>query len=275
MFLRRLLLMLGLAGCAPVPPAPPAVNSEWSAPEPVTINGYTGPVEDLFITPDGSILFFDSHTDTSSIPSKIYWAKTIDYKTFTFVGEVRGVTARGVTPSMDLMGNFYWLGAEMLADPVTIYRGMFADGVVSAMAPAGLPLTGVPMGISISPDGNTPWYADLQPGTPPPSIIRARGVDDFDLAAVNAVGPTVYNAFSRDGLELFFTSIDASKTSPQGLIYVAKRASLADPFGAPQLIAATGPGLNEGGSISADGKHLYFHKVLSFSDARPYALTRP
>src|SRR5258708_518526 len=64
--------------------------SDFANPEAVTITGYSGAEEDPVESPDGKYLFFDSHTDATG-DSKIYYASRVDYKTFTYVGEVQGV----------------------------------------------------------------------------------------------------------------------------------------------------------------------------------------
>jgi len=75
--------------------AEPAVaHTEFVNPEVATIQGYTGAQQDPVISPDGLYLFFDSHNEVSST-ALLYWARRIDYKTFTLIGEVRGVNFPG------------------------------------------------------------------------------------------------------------------------------------------------------------------------------------
>ena len=61
---------------------------------------------------------------------------------------------------------------------------------------------------------------------------------------------------SADELELFFTRAEGTVLS----IWVAKRGSTSEPFGAPEKIEAI-EGQVEGPTISPDGRSLYFHKL--------------
>lgn len=65
---------------------------------------------------------------------------------------------------------------------------------------------------------------------------------------------------SSDGLELFFTRSDQSLDTIG--IYIATRATTADPFGTPQLVTAAA-GYVEAPSISYDGTLLYYCKHQS------------
>jgi hypothetical protein len=113
---------------------------------------------------------------------------------------------------------------------------------------------------------------------PDDSFTRSPNSDAI-LKNVNAIAPLVYNAApSADGLMLAFNASPGYGTpSATGHIFLAKRSSVSEPFGTPQLIAAadlsTGQ-LSEPGSFSPDGKYLYFHRVLSQTTSQLYVLTR-
>jgi hypothetical protein len=270
-----------------------ADNTEWGNPEAVTIINYTGPAQDPFIA--SLVMLFDSHSDDLSIPSDIYQAYQLDYKTFLNLGVVQGLDygIKG-NPNVDAAGNFYWwtdaFYRQILA---TALQGKIVNGVVSGVAPV--------MGVShgwvywltmspeISADGATLLYGDFNfdsSGVPLRSglTIATRNPDgtftkapgsDATLLAVNSAVPIVYNGrMSSDGLELYFTGVMYVPYGPQ--MYVAKRASLTAPFDAPQLIAAAGQKA-ENGSLSRDGKHLYYHKLLGQLNAQSqiYVMSRP
>src|SRR4051812_4507820 len=93
-----------------------AVSTEFTNPETVTIQGYTGKQEDPNLSPDGEYLFFDDHDDAGS-PIYIYWAKRVDYKTYKFLGRVPGVNFEAVEGMEDLAHNFY------LVSPILLGQG--------------------------------------------------------------------------------------------------------------------------------------------------------
>jgi hypothetical protein len=71
------------------------------------------------------------------------------------------------------------------------------------------------------------------------------------LDEVNLTTQTCYPALSQDGLELFFEG-----GTPYG-IAVARRASTADPFSAPETVDTLGGGAGDP-DLSPDGRTLYF-----------------
>jgi hypothetical protein len=271
------------------------LNVEWGNPEAVAIIGYSGPSEEPFLAPYNNIMLFDSHTDDPTIPSKIFQAYRLDYKTFLILGEVQGVNIPGASqgsPNIDAFGNFYFqTNAFYTQNLMTSYRGTFNGGVVTNVTPvfgiSRLQPYWVTMEAEISGDGNTLIFGDFHfdPNLPLSSsqlVFAVRNSDgsftrvpnsDQVLANVNALGATVYNGIlSWDGLELYFTMLNPEPAGPQ--IYVAKRNAPTEPFGVPQLIFAAG-NMVESGSLSPDGKHLYYHRVLALdSNPRGYEAVR-
>ena len=67
-----------------------AVNTEFSTPVRVTINGYTGHAMEPFITRDGSYLFFNSLNDGNDT-SLYYAARGADDVTFNSAAKIIGV----------------------------------------------------------------------------------------------------------------------------------------------------------------------------------------
>ena len=284
-------------------------HGDFSNPELVTIEGYDGPAQDPTLSPDGTILLFDSHTDDPKIPVKLYWAKKTDYKTFVFQGEIRGVNQSGgdsITGTMDRNYNFYFTSTSLTPPLPVIARGVFTDGTVANVAPIkGLPSPAsgpwspgqtitVPVSVQITPDGNTLYLSELElqidsnrrPGKPVGGTIsvKSRNSDgaftkksnsDSLLKNVNALGKILYGAVeSTDGLELYFTGSDDPTAGGDHIrIYVARRSLTSEPFGTPEEIT-TPWSLVEAPYPSPEGTYLYFHRILSGSEAKVYVMTR-
>jgi hypothetical protein len=282
------LAVLGIvvSACAVPRPAQPA-PSAWSAPERVTIQGYSGTAQDPWITSDGKYLLFDTHSDAmgpGSGPGEIRYAQQIDYKTFQYVGAVKGLAAGdpgGVAaPATDDAGNFYFLTGRYANQGMTIGRGSFAGGTVSGIAPV-IGINGPGMGnMSASPsrDGQTLVFSDNSPRTStiemasrnadgsftrlPNSDAVVGKVNDRTRFGIN-YGPSLGNG----ALEVYFVA------PPQ--IYVASRASANVPFGTPQAVQTNAiDKMVEGPCLSADGHRLYYHKVVDQTHSEIWVLSR-
>lgn len=281
-------------------------------PEKVTVIGYSGPQEDPVISPDNDYLFFDSHND-AGLPERLYYARRVDYKTFQFLGAVSGANAEGkvtLRGNYDLAKNFYFVSQLCGSMPYLtgICHGTWEDGAVTNVTRMqGLYEPLPPSGgaaifdVTVSPDGNKLYYSYAflgpsgQPTTSQAVVVEKNRHGSFSRAEidhienVNATTPTIYNpALSPDGLTIVFTAPNLQEqTFPQ--VYVADRPSTNAKFGAPKLIAAanegpahpvlkngtlTPPVFPENGGFSADGKYLYFHRVLGASQSQLYVLTR-
>ena len=274
---------------------PSPTNTEFTNPQPVTIQGYNGSAEEPYITPDGQYLLFGNRTDTEKNPN-IYYAKKVTDATFTFMGEVKGVNTpqHDAAANMDDSGNFYFTSTRSYGpkgDLNTTYRGVWNNGTVTGVAAvlgtSDQKFGMVDMDAQISPDGNTLYIsaADMTRGHPPRSSIIKIAVKNPDgsftklknsaelLKNVN-VGNLIYAPLiSRDGLELFFNLTNLATKSM--LIYVAKRNSVSEPFGVPQLIEAA-DGLVESAFLTRDENHLYYHRVnkATSKSFEIYMLTR-
>ena len=288
-----------------VPNATAGSSTNFSNPEPVVIQGYSGPEEDAYITPDNKYLFFDSHND-AGLPIHLYWATRIDYKTFSFGGQIQGLNC----PLAPLRGNyarpqnfyFFCLALAQAGQP-SIASGQFSFGTVTNFAPIrGITLPPAAPGTGrlmldgeITSDGNTLYFTDWQmtdTGQPVSGQIKvaARNADgSFTvlpnsaalLSNVNATGTVLYGSVpSTDNLSLYFTVSDPSVPCLE--IYVATRTSTTAPFGLPQPVAAAdvplpgqpNPGVFvEMGSTSSDGNYLYYH-ILSSTSSQIYVLSR-
>ena len=279
-------------------PITATTDTAFKNPEPVAIEGYSGPQEDPNISPDNQRLFFDSHND-AGMPMYLYLAKRIDYKTFKFAGRVPGVNFEAVEGVEDLAHNFYLVSPLLLGQggATTIGHGTFSDGSVTNVAPIqGLSPKPAPSGsrgitfdLFITPDGNTLYFSDfvVKARFRPQGAQLAIATKNADgtfmrlsnsadiLKNVNALGSLVYNASpSADGLELVFNASPAFPLPTH--VYIARRSSPSAPFGIPQLVAAADIDhgqLSEPGSFSSDGKYLYFHRVLDSKSSQIYVLT--
>ena len=298
--------MLRQCGGVPSSNLPTATTDQgWRNLEQVSILGYTGAAQDPQVTPDGKYLIFDSHNDAGE-PSYLYWAKSTGYKTFQFMGKIDGVNLgkEQVRGNADRAGNFYFASTGYVAQHggARIGHGVFKDGSVTNVAP----ITSIAdpnlrpgyflLDGMIKPDGTMLYYDVFQytPGVGLQAHIRiarknADGTftklpNSEDLMKnVNAVG-TVYGAQpSDDGLSLYFTV--GNLVPPGCKIFFVTRSSITEPFETPQLVKGvndsytyqgrSSPNCNEGGSLSPDGKHLYFHRVLDKGHSQIYVVTRP
>jgi hypothetical protein len=287
-------------GLTPASPSSSSVNAGFANPQPVTIEGYSGPQQDPVISPDGLYLFFDSHNDDSS-SSSLYWARRINYKTFKFMGEIQGVNFPGemtLRGNYDLAHNFFFVSSKFRTYCGMIAQGVFRDGTVSNITPvkgicAPPPRPGdinVTFDVAITPDGKTLYYTDATFNRSGPQTARiamaAKNADgsftrhpdsDTLFKNVNGLGPLVFNSTpTPDGLAFFFTPGITLRGS--GGIYIAKRSSTVEPFGIPARVTdadnITLGGFPEMGAISPDGIHLYFHRVLSKTSSQIYVLMR-
>jgi hypothetical protein len=262
-----------------------APSTEFANPEPVTIQGYSGSAEEPYLTPDGQYLLFGDRTDTQKDPN-IFYAKRVDDTTFTFVGEVTGVNTPDLeaAPNMDDLGTFYFTSVRSYGKSGefnTTYRGVWNNGTVTGVhAVPGISDQKrgmLDMDAQISPDGNTLYVssADFSRGLPPRSSIVKIAVKNPDgsftktgnwaelLENINVCNLTYAPNISRDGLVLFFNHADPAEGSMR--IYLAKRGSVSEPFGVPQLVEATGDRV-ESAFLSSDGNRLYYHQALEMKE---------
>jgi len=267
----------------------------------VTIQGYTGFTEDPYITSDEKYLLFDSAGSTNARIS-LFYAKKIDYKTFSYVGEIQGIgVTTGVAaaaPAIDTAGNLYFLSDRYRSQGISIAHGTFTDGVVTNLAPVEGISKKLPdwssMGATPSRDGTYLVFSDNGPRAVK-SANSPDGVSHVVIATKNADGTftrvadsdeimknvntvrgitdfTYVATLSADNLEIFFTAPGAKDT-----IWVARRTSTTEPFGVAEPLNTafvSDNGLAEGSGISADGKHFYYHTGIPGSRTALYVLSR-
>jgi Tol biopolymer transport system component len=127
----------------------------------------------------------------------------------------------------------------------------------------------------ISADGQTLWFDDGQYSSS--DVLQAARIAVANrqgagfvrqassavlLGAVNAVGLNYAPSISVDGLELFFTRVDSTTSGASPAIYRSTRPDPSSAFGPVALLAAAS-GFVEAPSLSADGRLLYFHKLMN------------
>jgi len=294
-----LLLVIGLAAIGGVgwwaTRPGPATHADFGPPERVTIEGYTGLTEDPYITSDGKYLLFDN-AGSQNVPITLFYAKKIDYKTFTYVGKIQGLGDNGPLqggPAIDTAGNLYFLSEKSYAqDFASIWHGTFTDGVVTNLAAVvdiSKKQSGwMNMGAIPTRDGKYLYFTDNGPRTGTSkdlptgvstivvakkntdgTFTRVANSDELmkNVNTVRGISDFSYGGgLSNDNLEIFFVAPAGlpGHEKPNDSVYVARRTSITEPFGVAKPLN-TGPGsegLAEGSSISSDGKHFYYHKVV-------------
>jgi hypothetical protein len=255
----------------------------FSNPQTVTIEGDHGSAEEPFITPDGRYLLFNS--SESEPDFSLQYASRVNAQTFEYEGEILGEAVNepdslSGTPSLDEEGDLYFVSTprsyfETLS---SIYTGHFSEGVVTGVhlvpGVSGESLGKVDFDVAVSPDGSTLYVSVGQFGedggpTSARIVMFERDGASFTqnpgseaiMRTVNETATLNYGAsVSYDGLELFFTAASPAIGHSPG-IYRATRASLDQPFGDVERIAAI-TGFAEAPSISADGTTLYYHEEV-------------
>ncbi len=261
--------------------APPATYTAFANPVPVTITGYSGDAMEPFISKDGQLLFFNNRNDPS-VNTNLYYASRVDDQTFSFRGAVAGANgaALDAVASLDQLGDFYFVSTRSYAATLsTIYRGSWSAGNIGnvALVPGvSLQQAGsVNFDAEISADGKTLWFDDGQyspAGVLQSARIAVASRQDASfarlansatlLAAVNSSGLNYAPCISVDGLELFFTRVDSVTSGASPAIYRAVRATTSSAFG-PAALVSSASGFVEAPSLSADGRLLYFHKLVN------------
>jgi len=245
----------------------------------VTIRGYDGDAMEPFITRDGRWLLFNNRNEKPQ-NTNLHYAERVDDLTFEYKGEIKGVNTPSLegVPTLDRAGNLFFVSNRSYEKTLcTIYRGRFAEGLVSGVeiVPGVSRLQGgiVNFDVEISSDGNTLYFVDgdFKSLSPPKSavivIAERRGAEFVRMSRsaeilknVNTQKLQYAAAISEDGLELFFNRLDRNAKPPIPQIFRTERKHIADPFDVPQKIAAI-TGFAEGPTLSSDGCSLYYHKM--------------
>ena len=287
--------LLGACGGGGSDPPPP--STQFSNPELVTINNYSGHVMEPFISRDGGTLFFnDEGGPTDPTDKDLYYATFIDATTFAYQGPLNINTAAvdGV-PTMDDNGKFYYVSTIDYDPPGnkfdTLYTGDWTGTTVdNPTVVAGLAVSApgaVNFDLEVNPDGDTLYFIDgtFSGSAVPDSADIVIAVDSGGgfarlldsatiLANVNTSELEYAPAISRDGLEFFFTRLRTTPTLEAG-IYRTRRSSTSSAFGVPERITAI-EGFVEGPTLSPDEKSLYYHRENPTTNKfELYRVTRP
>lgn len=251
----------------------PASNQAFTSPQRVTILGYDDHAMEPFVSRDGRYLFFNN-LNHPAINTNLHWAERLDDLTFQYRGEIRGVNTTSLegVASMDYDNVFYFVSPRSYDQTAsTLYRGNFADGVVTAVELVPGISTATPgivnFDAEISADGRTLYFVESQFGPAGPQtadiLIGERDRTRFQRASqsrtvmqqINTAALEYAPAISASGLEILFTRLEGNASS----IYTATRTSTSAPFDAPRRIYAI-TGFAEAPAFSPDEKSIYYHK---------------
>lgn len=229
------------------------------------------------MTRDGRYLLFNNLNEPS-VNTNLHYAERIDDLSFRYRGELKGVNtpALEAVPTMDRRNAFYFVSTRSYdTTSSTVYRGTFADGMVSGveLVPGvsrqkpGI----VNFDVDVSPDGDTLYFVDARFGRRGPEtadiVIAQRRAARFERASdserimqlVNTTTALEYApCISADGLMLLFTR---ARTGSGGgvAIFVSQRSRVTEPFGQPMRLVAL-DGFVEAPTLSPDERSVYFHK---------------
>ncbi|MGZ7079299.1 MAG: hypothetical protein ACXVJT_07810 [Thermoanaerobaculia bacterium] len=253
--------------------SPGGAGSEFSHPEPVTIQGYTSDAMEPFITRDGRYLLFND-SNAPGRDTNLHYAERIDDTTFVYRGEIDGVnsTALDGVATVDGSGTMYFVSTRSYAETLSsIYRASFQAGTVHDVAlVSGLSKNifgAITFDVEVSADGGALYLSDgvFTGGSVPVSADLAAAVREngefkrlsSDLFAnVNTDALEYAACLSANQLELFFTRLIGAETA----IYRSVRSDPTQPWAPPQRISAI-TGFVEAPALSPDGRSLYYHAL--------------
>ncbi|MDZ4716171.1 MAG: hypothetical protein SH819_11955 [Cytophagales bacterium] len=277
------LLLAGLLVACSEDEKPTPVFSDFKNPTSISILGYTGGAMEPFVSNDGQYLIFNNPTEGAA-DANIHYATFVDANTFEYKGLVQGVNTSAFegAPSMDASGNLYYTSLTSYpSNLLSIYRGVFSQGVVSGASAVDQNLTKnqvgmIDMDAVISEDGAMMVLAIAKfSGKTYPdesnfiiaNKINGQFVKDPNsnalLVNINTNLLEYAATLSHDGLELFFNRTDLSGTPFVFHIMVATRKTKAEPFGAPKKVDAIAGEIIEGPTLSANRKDLFYHQKIN------------
>ncbi len=270
-------IFIFLTGCSNTDYENVVYNYEFSAPTPVTIEGYNDDAMEPFFSRDGKYLFFNN-LNSSEVNTNLYYAEYLNDSTFLFKGEIIGANSDylDAVATMDTNNIFYFVSTRSYdSTECTIYYGTFDNGSLSNVHliegfKPDEPLI-VNFDAEITYDGNTLYSVNSKfsvLGTPQTCdiIILEKDSDGFHekdnsdeiTQNITTDGFEYAVAISKDELEMFFTHWN-KKDEPE--IYVTRRASINEPFDHPEKIFSI-EGFVEGPTLSPDETKLYYHKKV-------------
>lgn len=258
---------------------------------PIELSGYDDNAMEPEISPSGETLFFNN-SNATGVHSKLHYAVRKSDCLFQYQGDLKGTFSdtKDLAPAIDENNNFYFTSLREYGKSSlrTLFKGTFAgDDVSGVHALDGNVASTIPgwlnMDCDVSADGKLFIYsmARFRAGEHIPrqsNLIIAEIVDgkavqnkdsDFYLKRINTDELEYAPAISKGGLELYFTRATIAQEGQDRSnnlvrIMVATRDSLKEPFSKPRKVAGFGneKDVVEGVTTTADGKTLYFHKLV-------------
>lgn len=250
----------------------------------VTVIGLNFDAMEVFISPDGNTLFFNSLNSGGN--TNLYHASKVNDTAFTYEGLVGGCYDSssnhldGVA-SLDSANNFYWVSVRNYPTVFeNLHRGKYSAGNVSNItrvygdfnifSPGWLIMDG-----TINYQGNLLYYNNAYFNNCPydmpckarlgvaqkvnDSTFNKLPTTDAIFANVNDTNYIVYAPqITKDGLELYFTRILHSTVNSE--ICVSVRNSLTAPFSFPNLIYSNNGYVPEAPSLTLDKQKMYYHQ---------------
>lgn len=268
-------ILLGLiysAGVSPVAAKPPS-------PEPVAIVGYQGDAMEPFLSRDGRMLFFNNRNDPVDL-TDLHWAERVDGRTFRYRGRVRGGDRPGLdgVPTLSAAGRLCFVTlADYAQTLATIRCGTWSAGEVSDAALQRDVSVHVPgrlmfdVEISAAGDrlivsdglfrgGGVPAAADLMQARWADGAFHLLSGDQAMFARINTPALEYAAGLSADSLALAFTRMNGRPPFARFSLWLARRSSPEQPFGAPvRLMAAKG--FVEAPTFAPDGETVYYHRL--------------
>lgn len=250
----------------------------------VTVTGLNFDAMEVFISPDGNTLFFNSLNSGGN--TNLYYAIKADDTTFTYQGLIGGCYDTSpnhldAVASMDSSNNFFWISVrDYPAVFENLHRGNYLTGNVSGIsrvygdfniyAPGWLIMDG-----TINYQGNLLYYNNAyfnnclygMPCKAKLGVAQKLNDSTFNklpdsdaiFANVNDTNYLVYAPqITRDGLELYFTRI--LNTTVNSELCVSVRNSLTDPFSLPVVIYSNNGFVPEAPSLTTDKQKMYYHQ---------------
>lgn len=257
----------------------------------VNVIGLSFDAMEPFLSPDGTILFFNSLNSGGN--TNLYYASMVNDTTFIFEGLVNGTydpspNHLDAVPSMDSLNNFFWVSTRNYPTQMeNLHMGTFWAGDVSNIKRVygnmynytfNYPFGWLIMDAAINHQGDQLYYCNAwfdfsqstcgqMPCEATLGIAQKTNDSTFSkllnsdalLSQVNDTNYLVYAPhLSKNGRELYYTRLEKGTFNTE--ICVAVRNSLSDAFGVPTLIHSNNGFVPEAPTLSSDMRLLYYHQ---------------
>lgn len=269
-----------------VAPASPD-DTSFTAPQAVTIEGYTDHAMEPFLTRDGRYLFFNNRNDPAD-QTDLHVARRINDLRFTYLGRVEGANSAALdgVASADRQGRFYFISTrDYDATGNTLWGGrlegtrlVVAQPLLTDFTPRKLLRLNIDMEISAEGDmlyvaenrwdvlRRAPATSDLAMAARDRDMFRRLPNSDALMRNINSKALEFAPATSADQLTLYFTRLDMkrlrAKREDAFMLMVSTRPNRNAAWRAPKRIAAM-TGYVEAPTVTPDGCALYFHRNVA------------